>query len=580
MKKRLISYALIVVLTLLCACSPASPKPSATPPDAPAPPVAIEDNPLEAGDRYGSTTEKASTVRWLIPVLMDTGDYAASCVRVEELVNRVNAKLLPYDLTLQIELRNVTLERVMMPPDWRKLKCRSYDVTSDIIGILTSKEEYDLISVPTGHVSVPALADMGLLRNVASDLNSFQNLMNALDERQLDAMRYTSGIWGVPAGFDLEANLLEPYLAYRKTTAETLGVYDGAELSTIGDLLYTADRAASSDMISTMFIDHSLDGYHREYAEYPFKVSPDFVFLYTQDGRVEGYAESDIIRQDVALCNRLWEASYNPEINLSIPYSQERVDLMLDKNYDFLQGLSFVTEEKSDDYVPIKLAEDKLNILYDNPYGTICNVIPAQASAYGLAFLDALYGDPAIYEEFREDFPLFDASDRAVLASDWSPATSVYSGRLSGPFFAMIFDGTVDIYRFSLFDCVRQSKLDPEAIVRRYGSLVEEAAYTPMPWDGFVFNPTPVMEDYTRVAERTWGEYMDGYSKPLHFGAQYTIIGRNNEDSLAILASEVDEAGMPVVLEECRRQYAAYLEKTNWSQRECPKNVPYGKMRA
>ena len=565
MKKRWLSYALIVVLTLLCACSPGAPETSASPPDAPAPPVTVEDNPLETGDRYGATTEKASTVRWLIPVLMDTGDYAKACARVEELVNRVNAKLLPYELTLQIELRNVTQTRVMMPPDWRNVKCKSYDVTSDIIGILQSKEEYDLISLPTAHVSVPALADMGLLRNISADLQTFHHLAGALDERQLDAMRYTGGIWGVPAGFDLEANLLEPYLAYRKTTADTLGMFDAAELSTIGDLLYAADRAASSELLSTMFVDHMLDAYHREYAEYPFKVSPDFVFLYTQDGQVQGYAGSDIIRQDMALAKRLWEAGDIPGFDADHYNEVGRYGMMRDKDYDFVQGLQFIAEEESGEYVPIKLAGDKPNILYDNPYGTICNVIPAQASAYGLAFFDALYGDPAIYEEFRDDADLFGRSEAVWLRPFAAPATSVYPIFI-GYNVEYITGRPVDVYRFTLFDCVRQSKLDPRDIVRRYGNLLEDSAYTPMPWDGFVFDPSPVLEDYTRVAERTWGMYLDGYNAVGSVSVADVVVGKYDEDDLTHMASEVDQAGMAIVLAECRRQYAAYLEKTDWKQ--------------
>jgi len=115
-------------------------------------------------------------------------------------------------------------------------------------------------------------------------------------------------------------------------------------------------------------------------------------------------------------------------------------------------------------------------------------------------------------------------------------------------------------------------------VTAHYGELIEGASYTPMPWDGFVFNPAPIMEDYTRVAERAWGFFKErsdialaerphqAIPVPLLVGMQDNFYGRSDEAILATMPSEMEIAGMPTVLAECRRQYAAYLEKTGWTQ--------------
>ena len=588
MKKRMLSYALIVVLTLLCACAPAAPPSSTTPPyTPPEPPVMLEDNPLASGDN-AATTEKTSLVRWLIPVLMEDVEYTAACSRVEKLLTRVNAKLLPYELTLQIELRNVTQTQVYFPPDGRDEKCQSYSVLNDLIGLLTSKENYDLISVPTGHVAVTTLIDTGLLRNIASELPAYPNLMNALDGRQLDVSRYAGGIWGVPAGFDWDANLLAPYLAYRKSSAEALGIFDADAFGSNGDLLYIAGRAGHSGRESTVYVDNDFDAYHRDYAEYPFKVSPDFVFLYTQDGGVEPYVGSSVMWQDMELAKRLWvagDASKPEGFVSSVMTRQHRVE---ERTFDFIQILSAVPEEETGDYAPIKLGAEKPDILYDNPFGSIINVVPTQASSYALAFFDALYGDRAIYEEFMDEGELFGSESTSPLVYERAPATSIYASlpyTNHDPKERYMCGRPIDIYHYSLFDCVRQAKLDPDTVTTRYGHLVENTTYTPMPWDGFVFDPTPVLTDYTRVAERTWGYYkeksdarirkeiLDEHKpaaivlyKPPMVGMHEIFYGPIDEDVLGSMSSEVEIAGLSVVLEECRRQYAAYLEKTGRKQ--------------
>ena len=586
MKKRMLSYVLIVVLMLLCACAPTSQTPSATPPDAPPePPMMLEDNPLASGERYGATTEKASTVRWLIPVLMQEKHYHEACARIEETLTRVNAKLAPYELTLQIELRNVTQTQVYYPPDWRDNKCMSYSVLNDLVGILSSKENYDLISVPTIHVPVTTLIDMGLLRNISSELPAYPNLTNALDERQMAATRYAGGTWGIPAGVDWDANLLAPYLAYRKSSAEAVGIFGSDDLHATGDLLYAAGRVGSSGRLSTTFVDFTFDAYHRDYAEFPFKVSPDYVFLYTQDGKVEPYVGSSVMLEDVELAKRLWTASDASKPDGYVRPIATRYDMVRDKDFDFIQSLSAVPEEEAADYAPFRLAAEKPSILYDSPFGTIINVVPTQASAYGLAFLDALYGDRAIYEEFMDEEVLFGrgyyemggTGYQSILSYNRAPATSIY-GSSYYLLEEYMHGRPIEIYHFSLFDCVRQAKLDPEAVTARYDHLVENTEYTPMPWDGFVFDPAPIMEDYTRVAERTWGHFKERSDRALAerphqaipvpplVGMQENFYGRSDEEILANMPSEIEIAGMPVVLAECRRQYAAYLEKTGWKQ--------------
>ena len=571
MKNRWFSACLIIMLTLLCACSPGTPMPSATSlPPPPAPPVAVDEHPLATGDRYAESDGKTTTVRWLIPVMKGTNPYQMALNRVEAFLSRINTKLEPYDLSLDIELRNVTLERVIADDD-RRYKGFSHSITNELIAILASHEEYDLISAPTGFVSLSKLVDLGLLRNITSDMQGYEHLMAMLDERQLASIRYAGGIWGVPTGFDATANMLAPYLAYNTAIAETLGVFDATTLSSAADLLYTAERAGNSDLLHSVYIDHTLDAYRREYPQFPFKVSEDYLFLFTQDGKVERYAGSPVMSADIDLANQIWRINGTSDSVTRGMYSYEsteRSELTMNKSFDFVQGLLHVPTETDDSFAPLLLAEEKPVILYDNPNGHIVNVIPAQASAYGLMLLDIIYGNRDIYEEFRDEAELFGGSSEDFgIVYDWSPATTVQSTYFMGLESENIRGRVVDIYHYSLFDCVKQSVLDPNQAALRYADLVKDAIYTPMPWDGFVFDPAPVLKDYIRVAERSWGwnrENEGAMSPNKTTNIPDIFLGRNPGGNLSEMAVQIEEAGMPTVLAECQRQYAEFLMQKGW----------------
>ena len=565
----------ILLICLLAACSPGKPSgtvsPTSNPPLPPEPPIILEDkdNPMEAGERYGATTEKTTQVRWLIPVLMNEVKYRDACARMEEMLNRINAKLIFQEIQLEIELRQITLTRELWPPKLRDTKCHTYSVMNDLIGVLTSKEEYDLISVPTGHASATRLADMGLLRNMASDLHNYPALMDVLEPQQLETLRYSGGIWGIPAGFDAGENLVTPHLAYHTETASSLGLYDADDLNSLGDLLYAVDRAANSDLPNTMYVDFTLDAYRREYPQYPFKVSEDFVFLYTQDGKVAPYAGSDVMTADVDLVNRIWRANRTPEHGppvISVGVNMARDKQMFERTFDFIQSLNYVPDEKRDEYAPLLLANDKPNMLYHNPYGTVINVIPSQATAYGLVLLDIIYSDRSIYEEFRDTEELFGAGSQVALSYGLSPSVSVYPNMYASDW-AYMNGRIIDIHHFNLFDCVKQSKFDPNEATQHYTEFIEGATYTPMPWDGFVFDPTPVMAEYAHVAERSWGFRMESEDvRGPHPATNIPeiFIGLREVGDLTVLTTEIYNAGMDIVLEECRRQYEQYLNGTNW----------------
>ena len=572
--KKLVSLLLVIFLAA-CAATPApSPDAGETPP----PPPSIE-IPELSGDPERSAAPERTTmydtreIRWLIPVLMNEIKLRDARARVAEMLTRINAKLESHELQLSIELREITLTRELWPPDWRYEKRHTYSVTNDIADILTSKEEFDLISVPTGHASVTRLADMGLLRNIASEMYNYPALMDVLDPQQLEILRYSNGIWGVPAGFDAKENLVTPYLAYNTATADTLGIFDAEELGSAGDLLHAADRAANSDIPNAMYIDFSFDAYRREYPQYPFKVSEDFVFLYTQDGQVEPYAGSDVMTADLDLANRIWRVNRTPGHEyrgVGLGLNMARDEMMRDKAFDFIQGLRYVSDEQRSEYAPLLLADDKPNILYHNPYGTIVNVVPSQATAYGLMLLNLIYSDQSIYEEFRDTEELFGAGESARLGYGLSPAVSVYRDRYVS-LWEYMSGRVIDIHHFNLFDCVKQSRFDPDEAALHYGMLIEETTYTPMPWDGFVFDPTPVLAEYAHVAERSWGCRMESANEQGSSPETCIpdiFIGLHEVSDLGVLASEIYNAGLDAVLEECRRQYAVFLANKDWTAPE------------
>ena len=556
--KKLIAVVLVLLLSACTAAPAISPDAGETPPPPPslARPDDFTDRPSDATATAPAIDDGTTVIDWLIPVLMNDKDYANTRQRLDVITDLLNTQLYPHELSVRIHLRNTTLTP-KFKPDGKPLD-DAYSVTADLLAILASGEEIDLISLPTAHVPVHRLADMGLLRNIAGELPAYPNLSGVLDAAQLDAVRYAGGIFGVPTGFDMQENLAESYLAVSDAPFVRLG---NDKRDTLNDLLYAAKQAATFELPYTLFFSPQPDVYRREYPQFPFKVSEDFLFVYTADGGVEPYPGSQIAMQDLDLAKNIREGNGN-----QVPFDINRMLMYLptDMRFEFVNLLSDVADE-AEDYTPVLLAPGKPVVLRDNPYGKIYNAIPANAPAYGLVLLDLIYGHADMYNLMRDEGDLFGFSLEAFVSEYDSPATRVISnGDISSDGKDLPGYGN-NYYYFSLFDCVRQATLESSADSPPYTEMINEAAYSPMPWDGFVFDYSPIADVYTGVCKTVWGGGANTVgvmkrtlSLPFLFHGTHTI------EDLSTIGSNAYQAGLDVVLEECRRQYAAFLRNKGW----------------
>ena len=564
MKKRLCALCLTVLLFALCACSfvPAATTPPGPPPPSLARPDDFTDRSFDADAPTPAIDDGTTVIDWLIPVLMNDKDYASARQRVDVITDILNTQLYPHELSVRIHLRNTTLTP-KFKPDGQPLD-DAYSVTADLLAILASGEEIDLISLPTAHVPVHRLADMGLLRNIASELPAYPNLSGVLDAAQLGAVRYAGGVFGVPTGFDLQANLAESYLAVSDAPFVRLG---NDKRDTLNDLLYAAKQAATYELPYTLFFSPQPDVYRREYPQFPFKVSEDFLFVYTADGGVEPYPGSQIALQDLDLAKNIREGNGDQtpfDINYMFMY------FPADMRFEFVNLLSDVADD-AEDYTPILLAPEKPVVLRDNPYGKIYNAIPANAPAYGLVLLDLIYGHADMYNLLRDEGDLFGLSMGVRVSEFDSPATRVISASNGKDGITLPGYGN-NYYYYSLFDCIRQDALEAQADSPPYTEMLSEAAYAPMPWDGFVFDCSPIADVYTGVCKSVWGSgpnivgsiMLRTQSLPFLFHGTHTI------EELSTIGSNAYQAGLDVVLEECRRQYATFLQNKGWAASEPP----------
>ena len=586
--KKLIAILLVLFLSACGAAPAVSPDAGGTPPPPPpslAPPLDFADSPADSAAPASDVDDGTQLIKWLIPVLLDKLDYDAAREQVDAVADRVNVGLLSHSLRLQIELRQVTRTEVPFFEGTASSGGQTrfvVPVMEDMAAILASQESYDLISLPTAHASITRLADMGLLRNIASDVLGYDNLRSALDEAQLDAIRYAGGIYGVPAGFSMRDDLAQSYLGIDEAALARLNIdaIDGLD-----DLLYAAGQAKSAARPYRVYTSFSPDVYRREYTQFPLKVSEDYLFVYTADGGVESYAGSDIARQDLDLAKRIWAVNDNPNDPFRSPvvlFDTKRFDILNEGRFEFANLLPNFDKE-ADVVAPVLLAPEKPRVLSDNPYGKICNVVPAHASAYGLMLLDLIYGDAELYQAFANEEPLFGIVTRGAqrmipstelvdLYPDLSP-TRVGSGSARMPTAEQaktLFDAH---YLFTLSDCVAQRVLEADAAPTAAESAIDAVmeggtAYQPMPWDGFTFDPMPVELAYARAYERTWGQAWEfvGNMRPRDdmWVLPYIVHGAFAYDDLAAIGTGVYDNGMQEVLEECRRQYAEFLQNKGW----------------
>ena len=521
----------IVLLLLLAACTAAPaipPDAGATPSAAPPPPPSIDPPTGGTGgavqpNLVGGLTE----VRWLIPVMLPDDDYREAQKRVEEMTAQVNERLREYDMLLDITLHPINL--VPDPPD--STTSFNYSITNDMLDILVSDKPYDLISLPVNNMQVSRLIEEKLIKDISGDVLAYPNLAAALRGIDTRGMQYRGGLYGVPTGFAIYDSIMASHLAVRADDPS-----DVASITDIDSLLGAADAAKSDDKPHHIFFSEQADAYRRAYDAFPFKVSPDFIFLYTQDGGVESYYESDVSLDDIDTARRI-----NAEHRAASALDRFQVRIPTATGEVF--AMPYAKTLPADEFLPVKLAPEKPQTLDVNPYGKILNVIPAgDYGLSGLHWLDVLYGDPDIYALFDDGEWLIGSP--TLRLSFYLPTMRVSVAQQAPMPESMLH------YSFMLNDCVKRPSA--EAMMDDLSLDRDFFAYQPMPWDGFAFDPTPVQATYLAVMAVPYGNEVAG-NLDIFSGS----ITPQERDELIL---RLKEAGLDALLQECRRQYAIFLE--------------------
>jgi len=479
-------------------------------------------------------------VRWLIPVMLPDDAFRDTEQRMAELVSQVNEQLRDHQLML-----NITLHPIKLVPKVSDLPVFfDYSLTNDMLEILTSGERYDLISLPINNMQVTRLIDEGCLTDISGQVALYPNLAKMTRMLDMKGMQYKNGLYGMPAGMDMTGNILRSYLSVR---ADHDLASDSNGITDMPTLLSAADAAESLEKPHDIFFSLTPEAYRRTYDEFPFIVSLDYLFLFTQDGGVESYYESSVAQRDIDTAKRI-DARHGADAEVflldSFPSEPEAVFAR-----PFSRSLS------TEDFVPIKLAPEKPTILYREPFGKVLNVIPAGSSALsGLEWLNVLYSDPDIYALFKDEAWLIDHEELRPL-----PLTSRSEAWATQEDGTVTSDSQLLPFFFTLYDCVRTPTMEIDVGIAGIDEDRDFYAYQPMPWDGFVFDPTPIQAVYNSVQRASLGAATEVSYLSIFVG-KITVPWELNE-----IIGRMKTAGLDAVVEECRRQYAEFLQNKGWT---------------
>ena len=537
MKKLLL---IILCLAFLAACAPAMPQATdnagQTPP--PEPPIPTQGvSKLATPGVQGDVRE----IKWMIPVLLNERDYLAVRDRVADICQRANDRLhmLGKKLSVSIKLQRVAYVAldgsISRPPS-------NFDfwMYNDMRLALTSDVWYDLISIPASAVTVPHLIDKGFLKEISAEIPKYHHLRAAVDADMLEATRYNSGLYGIPAGYAIENDLYQNYLAVPKATLEAVEL-DG--FTGIEGLMDAVARAGLHSLPRDVFVHNSPVAYRRTYPQCPFRVSDDRLFLFDQEGHVSRYIESEVFAQDRMVSESIWKSLSEP----AQAGEWNKIDIFAESLHRLESGF--------DDYLPIDLAPDAPQILRYNPYGKIYNAIPAKCDEpYALELLDCIYGDQTLYEIFHDDtnlhgshmFDLSGLTPKNTLVALGQPYTADSEGRRARV-------KELAEFRHTLFECVKQPTLSgyAHADAESLQAVYNRDGFEPMPWDGFEFDPRPLLDP-------KWGDYYANTASVAGY-LSFAECGLLTPEDIADVRSRMDAAGYDRVFAECQRQYAAFL---------------------
>ena len=534
------TLCMLLCLLLLAACAPATPQTDGgveqTPP--PAPPIPSQGvSKLATPGVQGDVRE----IKWMIPALLNERDYQDAVKRVADVCARANDRLHTLGKKLSISIKLQRVAYVALDGSTSKAASNfDFWMYNDMRLALTSDVWYDLISIPASAVTVPHLIDQGFLKEISSEIPKHHNLRAAIDADMLEATRYNSGLYGIPAGCAIENDLYQNYLAVPR---ETLALLEMDGFTGIDGLMDASARARLNSLPHDIHYQDSPEAYRRTYPQYPFRVSDDRLFLFDRDGNVSRYIESEVFVQDRMVSETLW----NSLSEAAQAGEWDKIDV-------FAQSLHRL-ESGFDDYLPVDLAPDAPLILRYNPYGKIYNAIPAKCDdPYALELLDCIYGDQTLYELFHDETNLH--GSHMFDLSGLTPKNSLFA--LGQPYTADSEERKARVkalaeFRHTLFECVKQPALSgyAHADAESLQAVYSRDGFEPMPWDGFEFDPRPLRDP-------KWGDYYAG-TAGVAGHLSFDDCGRLTPEEIADVRSRMDAAGYDKVFAECQRQYAAFL---------------------
>ena len=532
------TLCMLLCLLLLAACAPTAPgttantADTATPP--PPPPSATP-----AVDRLlaPETVDGLRQIRWLIPVMLVKSDYDAAVKRVNDMLARVNPRLEEAGMQLTIVLKTVRLFEGQHQME------RGFAVKDDIVRVLASDEWFDLVSIPVKLSPVTQIIDMGLVKEISMDIGRYPHLRAAVDPARLEATTYKNGLYGIPAGYDTEREVRKNYLAVNNEVLRELG---SPHITTTDELLEAATQARLKQLPHDVYLGDKLAlAYRRGYPQYPCKVSEDGLFVFYGDGRIEPYIGSDVFVQDQAVSKAIWS------VLSDAAQAGENGGIV------FVDNLNRV--EAYDDYLPLNLLPDAPLTRVESPFGKMFNMVPEKCTeTYGLELLDWLCANPDVYAMFCDpgslvgghlDLELISSRPTTLVDYEswkdtWFPAYDVEDWA------ALVAD-----YHHSLYDCVRQPALTegtplPSETLR---SVYANQKFANMPWDGFEFDFSAMWHEYQRVLD---ARVLNWNGTSILFDDSFNL----TPDDVATISDQMYWAGYAELMEECRRQYAEFLQ--------------------
>jgi len=477
--------------------------------------------------------EESVEVKWAFFV-ESRGDNTREYTVMSDIFNALNVRLRRQGVGIHIKP-----EFIFCPPMLAMYYYPEYKAYEEfLLSELTSGyTEYDLITSGTSALFDEWARD-GLLEDIAPYLDRYLNVRNTVAKDKWERVTFGGKIFALPtdlfspviaapSGYEdlfLRADNNPPYFP----DAQSFFDFALERHEENGSVLLFPDKNPGIGE------DHArpLVFLHKSYDQWPFVVSPDFLFYFDRDGSVSSYAESEIFRQDAE-----WMFKFR-EAGLIVNGEEGNIAPVMGSFYRNLHVANHISE----------FAE--YGIAYENGRSPgsnlLLHLIPKGRDPEPvLMFFDWLYSSKANYDLLTLGIKgghYMQGEDEDALPELLSDS----NGKL--------------LYGWGRYMDYQVSLEHPR------GNALADAALTPyqlyarsveiknIPSAGFAFDPSPVQGAYDAVIKQMskWNEYGNAWEKM-----------RDGKEDFVMLAEVIEAfkaAGLDTVVAECQRQLDEYRE--------------------